>query len=262
MARKEHAARVSAEAADEQSLRMTAKFAARTVAGQIDLRCRVLEFASKSASREPTVIDSLQVKGDRAHWKPAQDWLNQQYIQLENDYAIEFSSLFLLDAEGTQIARAPIGDSIGKSYAFRDYFHGQGHDLDPETMSAIEPISSVNLSATYSSSTSKKLKVAFTVPLHAEDDGERRVAGVLGMSVNLGNFGVLKTDVGSDHIVVLVDTSRRHGRRSNTSGTSTATSTFGSSRWRRYPANIGRLTQHHCRQTRSIVAGRLRRSFH
>ncbi len=98
-----------------------------------------------------------------------------------------------------------MGKSIGNSYAFRDYFHGRGYDLVEGEEEDIAPIEDVNLSATYSSSTSGNLKVAFTVPVISGKVAQRQTIGVLGMSVDLGEFGVLETDLHSGQIVVLVD---------------------------------------------------------
>ncbi len=205
LARSEREARLAAESAKRQSLRMSAKFAARTIAGQIDLRWRLLETARKDAVIKGALLKINATPHDPLLWEPAQAWLNEQFIQLQNDHAIEINSLFLMDAKGTQVARAPLGESIGSSFAFRDYFHGRGHDLLDGNEEHVEPIKEVNLSATYSSSTSGKLKVAFTVPLFAGNPAQQQVVGVLGMSVDLGEFGVLDTDMHSGHFVVLVD---------------------------------------------------------
>ncbi len=106
MANQEREARLAAESAKQQSLRMSAKFAARTIASQIDLRWRILEAACKDAALQKTLLAINATPQDKRLWEPAQAWLNEQFIQLQNDHAIEFSSLFLLDVQGTQVARA------------------------------------------------------------------------------------------------------------------------------------------------------------
>ena len=208
LARSEHEARVAAESAKHDSLRMAAMFAARTIAGQIDLRWRILESSGKDPALKEALVTINSISPDdtsrwQAEQKSLQNWLNEQYIQLQDDDAIQFNSLFLLDLQGIQVARAPISNSIGKSFAHRDYFHGHGHKL-PEGES-LQPIQTVNLSATYASSTSGKLKVAFTIPVVSGMPGQQRIVGVFGMSVELGGFGLLDTDLQSGQIVVLVD---------------------------------------------------------
>ncbi len=205
LARSEHEARLSAESARHQSLRMSAKFAARTIAGQIDLRWRLLETACNDAAIKNTVKQINSAPQDIVHRDAAQAWLNEQFIQLQNDHSIEFSSLFLLDVKGTQVARAPMGSTIGKSFAFRDYFHGQRRDLLEGEVEDVKPIQDANLSATYSSASTKRLKVAFTVPVMSGNAAQQQIIGVLGMSVELGEFGVLDTDFQSGQRVVLVD---------------------------------------------------------
>ncbi len=205
LARSEYEARRAAEAAKRQSLRMSSRFAARTIGGQIDVRWRILEAAGKDSAIREALLDIDQAPGERSRWQPAQAWLNEQFIQWRERHDLDLSSLFVMDARGMQIARSPTSDSIGQSFAFRDYFHGRGRDLDPAEAREVAPIRDANLSATYSSTTSGKLKVAFTVPVHSDDAVRPRVLGVLGMSVELGDFGVLDSDLQSGQIVVLVD---------------------------------------------------------
>lgn len=205
LARSEHDARLVAEAAKQQSLQTSAKFAARTIAGQIDLRWRILEAAVRDAEIKQAMATINEQPDEMQRWKAAQDWINQQYIQLQEENALDVNSLFLLDANGQQVARAPMSGTIGNKYRFRDYFHGQGHDLSEAEAANVEPIRQANLSATYSSDTSDTLKVAFSVPIFASNGAQQKVIGVLGMSVELGDFGILDTDLNSDQMVVLLD---------------------------------------------------------
>lgn len=204
MARSEHDARLTAELAKQQSLQTSAKFAAKTIAGQIDLRWRILEAAVRDSQIKEAMATINEEPDDVARWEGAQAWLNQQFIQLQEENALDVNSLFLLDVDGRQVARAPMSNTIGNSYAFRDYFHGKGHDLEESSMD-VAPIQQANLSATYSSDTSDTLKVAFSVPIFAGTGAQRKVIGVLGMSVELGDFGILDTDISGNQMVVLID---------------------------------------------------------
>jgi len=205
LAQSEREARVSAEVASRQSLQMSARFAARTIAGQIDLRWRILEAAVRDAEVKDIIASINELPDDTAQYHTAQAWLNQQFIQLKDENTLDFNSMFLLDARGTQVARTPISQTVGNSYAFRDYFHGQGFDLSEEEAAEVEPIQNPNLSATYSSDTSSLLKVAFTVPIYSNNGVHKEVIGVLGMSVELGEFAILDTELNGQEIVVLVD---------------------------------------------------------
>lgn len=210
MARSEHDARLTAELAKQRSLQTSAKFAAKTIAGQIDLRWRILDAAVRENEVKQAMANINQQPDDTMLWKPAQDWLNRQFIQFQDEYGLNVNSLFLLDTQGRQVARAPISNTIGNSYAFRDYFHGLGHDLTETEAATAAPIQQANLSATYSSDTSDTLKVAFTVPIYSDNGAPRKVIGVLGMSVELGDFGILDPEVTSKQklakqMVVLID---------------------------------------------------------
>ena len=94
-----------------------------------------------------------------------------------------------------------------ENYAYRDYFHGLGKDLPPDGKQPIEPIQAPNLSAVYMSSTTGKLKVAFSVPVWSKPspDEKRQVIAVLSMSVELGTFEVLNKNVQQGKDIVLVD---------------------------------------------------------
>ncbi len=125
---------------------------------------------------------------DRSFWKPTAEWILKKKSTKDIDF--QSSSWFLMNADGVQIARAPTSPkSFGKSYAYRDYFHGQGADL-PKGSTDTTPIESAHQSAVYRSSSSGKLKVAFSMPIFDEDHD--KVLGVLGMSVDLGHFTALK----------------------------------------------------------------------
>jgi hypothetical protein len=115
-------------------------------------------------------------------------------------------SWFINDVRGVQVARSPRSEaSRGANYAHRDYFHGQGADLEENTAN-LNPITAPHLSAVYRSTSSGHLKVAFSVPIENGLPGrERGVIGVLAMSVDLGEFNVLEKQLPPGHEVVLLD---------------------------------------------------------
>src|SRR5690606_3903109 len=137
-------------------------------------------------------------------WQPLQSWIERQ--KLAHDAEARSESWFVLDKLGTQIARAPHSDTVGRNFAFRAYYHGQPRDLQ-EGSRAEPPIRQPNHSAVYRSETTGRLKVAFSVPVWNGESGDRReVAGVLAMSVDLGDFRVLDAkDLREDKEVLLID---------------------------------------------------------
>ena len=123
------------------------------------------------------------------------------------------SSWFINDIAGRQIARHPfledghIVTSFMGDYSHRDYFHGEKKNREPDNSEDAKPIEAPNISAVYISSSSGKMKVAFSVPIWStEANGkERRVIGVLASSFNLGDFGVSDLSYSEGEQFVLVD---------------------------------------------------------
>ncbi|QDT52669.1 Serine/threonine-protein kinase PknD [Caulifigura coniformis] len=202
----ERGARVTAELAREQGLRVASRFAARTVAGEVDLRWRILETEANDTELRTALIALNKTPDDDSVRKTLQAWLDSRYI--EHNQTAKASSWFVMARNGTQQARTPASDTIGENFAFRDYFHGLGRELTPEEASKALPIHNVYRSAVYSSRSSGMLKVAFSAPIWSGKAGtpHREVLGVLAMTVDLGEFSVLQFGLGSDQIAVLVDT--------------------------------------------------------
>lgn len=178
-----------------KNLESTAKNVATSVSQQIDRRLSTLTDLSKQPKLVAGLeaIDASDDPNDRSLWKPLEDWLLA--IKSEKDVNFNSNSYFLTNKIGQQIARAPKNPkNLGRSYAYRDYFHGQLHDLDEELSEIPAPITVPHQSSVYRSSSDRtKLKVAFTVPVYNEAYDE--VLGVLGMSVELGHFtALLKAD--------------------------------------------------------------------
>jgi serine/threonine protein kinase len=97
-------------------------------------------------------------------------------------------SWFLTDAAGVQQWRSPPSPlSLGHSYAWRDYFHGQGAD-HPEwrDRSDIPPLTEPHLSVPFESEVSQHLLIALSAPLRDATTGE--VRGVLGRTIPLDSL--------------------------------------------------------------------------
>ncbi len=175
--------------ARQMALRMAARLAASTAALQIDSRWRILENEARNADlvaalkavREP----SSPVDGDgRGRWVAIQSALDA--IAAEHRSVVTAESWFVCNPEGVQVARAPMGDTIGQPFSHRDYFHGGQGDLPPGTPS--RPLAEVHRSTVYKSMTTGKYKVAFSAPIWSGPPGkEGRVClGVLVMAYDVG----------------------------------------------------------------------------
>lgn len=206
----------------DRSLQLAARSAATSMALKINDAWRILEIES-SAEVLRQGIAALKNSDQADHAMVIQDWLTEK--SLRHQQATQAASWFICDARGIQIARYPyfedsqkkkIYESIGKKFSHRDYFHGNGYDLSPGERAAPTNIDGVHLSAVYQSSNTANLKVAFSIPIWSKpDDKEKRIfLGILGYSVELGQFAVLQDARESEsfhQMSVLVDM-RNHGQ--------------------------------------------------
>ena len=190
--------------ARQGSLQLAAQYAASEIQKEINRRFDILnEFAADAELRQQMVKINERPK-EETLWKRLADLLGAR--KADNDREAPSDSWFINDVRGIQVARSPRSDtSGGESFAHRDYFHGQGKELPPETK-GLKPITSPHLSAVYRSTSTGRLKVAFSVPIENGKRGkERQVVGVLAMTVDLGEFSVLEKKLPQGHEVVLVD---------------------------------------------------------
>lgn len=169
-----------------------AQFVAETVANQIDSRWKTLErLADDSELRDQLGRITAAGKFSADDQRPLQTWIER--IDREHP-DVQVASWVVMDALGNQLARAPYSaESVGKNYAYRDYFHGRG--LIPEGTANIEPIRDVHLSRVFVSTATQDRKVAFSCPVwstEAEPE-KRRVVGVLSVTVALGEFAELRS---------------------------------------------------------------------
>jgi hypothetical protein len=196
-------AREVAIAERQQSLQVAARYAASEILKEIRLRFDILRrlAADEELQQQMDLIDRRP--NDETAWKRLENWLGARKADTDREAAAD--SWFINDARGVQIARSPRSDTVGENFAHRDYFHGQGVDLDEGTAD-LTPITAPHLSAVYRSTSSGLLKVAFSVPLENGRKGkERKIVGVLAMSVDLGEFSVLERDLPKGYEVVLID---------------------------------------------------------
>lgn len=194
----------AARQARGHALQVAARFAASEILKEINLRFEILNRLAADTELRTLMNAIAEAPDDEARWTPLENWLGAR--KADYDRQAPADSWFINDARGIQVARSPRSEaSRGANYSHRDYFHAQGVDL-PEGTPGLEPTAVPHLSAVYRSTSSGHLKVAFSIPIENGRRGEeRRVNGVLAMSVDLGEFNVLEKQLPPGHEVVLID---------------------------------------------------------
>ncbi|HWB09508.1 MAG TPA: serine/threonine protein kinase [Pirellulales bacterium] len=193
-----------------ESDRFAAQFVAETVAREIDERWRTLEHVAADQDFRRAFFSAVGARGDASARRDLQALLEK----LDREIALgDSGSWYVLDSEGTQLARSPqAAETIGGNYAYRDYFHGQGEDLQRGVRP--RPLTRPHLSIVFTSEATNKRTVALSAPIF--DDAGNDPIGVLCHSVELGHFAELRADErsGNDQIPVLVDSREdERGRR-------------------------------------------------
>ncbi len=189
----------------KQSLAVSARFAARTIADKVDIRLRILERAADDAQ----LVAALAAVNEDPEQREPLEFLQQRLddLRVQNN-AVEMRSLFLCAADGTQIARWPkfqddAGqtpfDSLGKNYRYRDYFHGLGNDLQTGA-----PLAESHLSVAMESTNAGDLIIVFSTPVRVSPHGES--IGILAMSMELTQLASLTIDLPPGQRALLVDT--------------------------------------------------------
>jgi serine/threonine protein kinase/class 3 adenylate cyclase/type II secretory pathway pseudopilin PulG len=193
-----------AQQARQDALQVAALAANREILKEINRRFEILQQLAGESELQQQMVQIKSTPTDETLWKRLEDWLGAR--KADHDREVSADSWFIDDVRGVQVARSPRSDSTrGDTFAHRDYFHGQGTDLPAGTKN-LKPIDTPHLSAVYRSTSSQKLKVAFSVPIQNGKKGKQReTVGVLAMSVDLGEFDVLKEELPHGHEVVLID---------------------------------------------------------
>jgi tRNA A-37 threonylcarbamoyl transferase component Bud32 len=200
-----------------ESCRFAARFVAETASREIDRRFTALEEVADDEVLRATLRE-LTAQLPAAPIEPArrvalQAGLQQLTEETSRRHAeLAAMSWFLNDKSGLQWARTPRSGTIGQNWAFRDYFHGLGHDLPlHRSLAGVKPIDAPHRSVVFHTRASGALIVAFSVPVWSEprkQRGAREVLGVLGMTVEVGRFGELQPAAerpGAHQMALLVD---------------------------------------------------------
>jgi hypothetical protein len=186
-------------------LQLATTLAAQTCGAEIDRRWRLLELEAAS----PAMIEAVETlnseKTNIEARRNLQALLTERYVHAQHVHGIKFESVFINGIDGEQHSRVPKGDSIGKNFAYRDYFHGQHMDLP--IGSAPLPAEVPVLSVVFISTNTQKPHVALSVPIYGQDGnlGDGRVIGRLGMAIAVGDLGMFD-HLGSEEVPMLVET--------------------------------------------------------
>ncbi|TWT36991.1 Serine/threonine-protein kinase PknD [Posidoniimonas corsicana] len=206
-----------ANAARREGLVSRATLAAGALASELDRRLLVLE----GAARDQRLIDAVRAARaapeDREKWAVVNTWLINQRDYWTEQRRLKSYCWFvaLNDGRGTQIARAPqieasTGEpykSLGRSYARREYFHGQGPIYQADETDGIQPTSRPLITAPFQG-TNLEPVLAFSTPIHdpSSADGEPAVIGVLGMAVEVFDITNLDAKLGDGQALTIAHT--------------------------------------------------------
>lgn len=117
---------------------------------------------------------------------------------------------FVMRADGLQVARWPVNDTIGSNYSWRTYFHGGAKDYadrDEYEATGRTPIERTHLSAAFVSQVSDRWVVAISTPLRrpASHPEAGKFAGIVALMFEVGEITELPGDDRESEFAVLVD---------------------------------------------------------
>lgn len=198
-------AKEQANQSKRSSQLLSAKLAARSLAAEIELRGAILREEAASPTLRKLVADLNASPESPKERESLSNWLRDRYLARVTE-ALPTSSWCVYSQEGIQLARVAPRDSgdpnasLGKSYRHRDYFHAQGKDFaegSPEALAATPHSFDVHVGAIFLSTNTKRLSVAFTVPIYAEevDSLSRHTIGLLFASVQLNRCDILPNSI-------------------------------------------------------------------
>jgi serine/threonine protein kinase len=144
---------------------------------------------------------------DRYKQLPTVQAFQKRFDELISDRSKNnYSSWFITDARGLQIARWPGSQTTGRNFAWRSYFHGGKADQREQWRPGPdEHVKDTQLSAPYKSQSSNRWVVAATTPIYYRDANDRQqFLGVVGSSIEIGEQ-IIKLPPESSQFAVLID---------------------------------------------------------
>jgi serine/threonine protein kinase len=147
---------------------------------------------SKTLSDPKLTEDEALPLRERLRSDPQRAAVQKWIGELEIDKGSPTFAWFVQLPDGLQIARKPVTaggeETIGRNYAWRDYFHGGGADRnDLWRPGADEHVTATHLSPAFVSRYTNEWVVVISTPIQHEG----RFVGVLGLMLRLGSFAEL-----------------------------------------------------------------------
>ena len=190
--------------------RFAANSAAERYAVQSQFRWQTLEHAA----RDPNLRGWLKLPLDKMKESGRADeldtWLAKRKARHDAQVEAEARSSvwFAVSRAGLQYGTAPPFPQHRFQFrGYRDYFHGQGRELDAKLATVPAPIAGPTRSGVFKRKireTDEYWPVAFSVPVWATDEAKGDPIGVLGLNLDLK--GQTRVDGERERFAVLVDT--------------------------------------------------------
>ena len=183
------------------ALKSAARYAARTLGEEIGQLWLVLQSRAPDPELRDALVEALK-SGETGKDDALQAWVEARSD--EYDGVIDVASWTVTDRLGWQRARAPLGESIGKNYAWRAYFHGgpaDRSDADPPPPPSRLPVRS----PVYQSQATGLYSVTFTAPIWEGEPGASEVLGRLGLTVQIDHFRALEDADRADQVTALLN---------------------------------------------------------
>ncbi len=200
---------------------LAAHLAARSIATEIELRGAILREESLSPPLRKWVSDWNANPGDEAAKNAVNQWLRDRFLARVTD-SLPTSTWNVQSRDGTQLGRVATRDadgsasSLGKSYRYRDYFHGLGRDLDPSSTEAAQALPhryDVHVSTIFVSTNTSIPSVSFSTPIFNENTSleDNEVIGILASTVHVSKLDLLRGAILVDLRKTLLDSQSYEG---------------------------------------------------
>ncbi|HWB14644.1 MAG TPA: serine/threonine protein kinase [Pirellulales bacterium] len=171
-----------------ESNRFAAHLVASRFALEIDKRWRCMEHEAAAPPLQKALAEAVYSAPSEPDGAELQSWLEGRHQFWNTQFSSKTAAAywFVLDRRGSLLAISPPNPGlVGQSFAYRDYFHGQGDDLSNH---GARPINVPHRSNVFLSQPGNILSVAFSVPIRDAASQSREPLGVLVMEADLGHF--------------------------------------------------------------------------
>jgi hypothetical protein len=193
-----------------------------------ELSIRLAELEQLSTRDELREFLRMTARTPRENWSalpsPLNRWCQETGERLKRQGRTSDQSWFLTNAQGDQVAREPVDDTIGRNFAYRSYFHGGVEEIrsrgvesslpggagDAPPVARPKPRSEPGISTAFRSAATNQYMVALAVPVW--DESQTEVLGVMARTIHLTEllaqweFRVRGQATASQRFLALIDT--------------------------------------------------------